>query len=209
MGSLPRTSAMKQDLPALAPGAAIIGGLLWIIYSILSLLRPWGPYVTAPPWPEPPAVLNAGAFAITALVGGAAILVLALAVPATVHRLNLPVQGAGRFGIAMAWVSSLSALAAAAGGLLGRAGLTAGAMTAGEVLLAFGVMLVAIDAAGSPTNGVYGSALFVVGVVGMLGLMAQALVAVAVWMLPVYGALVMAVYGLAWVRFGNWLYRHT
>jgi hypothetical protein len=83
-----------------------------------------------------------------------------------------------------------------------------GAMTAGEVLLAFGVMLVAIDAAGSPASGSYGSALFIVGVVGMLGLMAQALVTLAIWMLPVYGALVMAVYGLTWVRFGSWLYQN-
>jgi hypothetical protein len=187
----------------------MIGGLLWILYAILALLRPWGVVVSTPPWPEPPVVLQPTAFAITALVGGAALFVLALAVPATVRRLTLPVEGAGRFGVALAWTSILAAIAAAVGGVLGRAGLTAGAMTAGEVLLAFAVMLVAIDTAGSPATGVYGSALFVVGVVGMLGLMAQALVAVALWMLPVYGALVMAVYGLAWVRFGNWLYRHT
>jgi hypothetical protein len=203
------TIAMTKQLQTFAPSAAIVGGLLWIVYAILLMLQPWGEFVTAPPWPEPPAVLNSTAFAITAVAGGAALAMLALAVPATVKRLNLPVAGAGRFGVAMAWVSLPAALAAAAGGLTGWAALAAGALTAGEVLLASGVMLVAIDASGSPATRGYGSALFVVGVTGMLGLLAQALVAMTAWMLPVYGALIMAVYGLAWVRFGNWLYRQA
>lgn len=200
---------MMKHLQTFAPSAAMIGGLIWIFYTILLLLRPWGDFVTAPPWPEPPTVLNPSAFAVTAVIGGTALAILALAVPATVKRLNLPVEGAGRFGVALAWLAFMMAFVAAAGGLAGQAALAAGAMTAGEALLAIGVMLVAIEAARSPTTGGYGSALFVVGVVGMLGLLAQALVAMAAWMLPIYGALMMAVYGLAWVRFGNWLYRQA
>jgi hypothetical protein len=185
----------------------MIGGLLWIVYSILLLLKPWGDIVSASNGTEPPFVIDAGAFALTAIAGAGALALLAVALLATVRRLQLPVQGAGRFGIAMAGVAMLAAVAAAAGGLLRLPAFVSGALTAGEVLLAFGVMLVAIDAAGTPSSGSYGSALFIVGVVGMLGLMAQALVALAIWMLPVYGALVMAVYGLAWVRFGSWLYQ--
>jgi hypothetical protein len=199
---------MIKRLQTFAPPAAMIGGLLWIVYSILLLLKPWGDIVSAPNGAEPPFVIDAGAFALTAAAGACALALLSAALLATVRRLQLPVQGAGRFGVAMATIAILAALAAAAGGLLGLPSLMAGAMTAGEVLLAFGVMLVAIDTAGSPASGSYGSALFIVGVVGMLGLMAQALVTLAIWMLPVYGALVMAVYGLTWVRFGSWLYQN-
>jgi hypothetical protein len=198
---------MIKRLQTFAPPAAMIGGLLWIVYSILLLLKPWGDIVSAPNGMEAPFVIDAGAFALTAVAGAGALALLTVALPATVCRLQLPMQGAGRVGVAMAGVAMLAAPAAAAGGLLLLPTFVSGALMAGEVLLAFGVMLVAIDAAGSPASGSYGSALFIVGVVGMLGLMAQALVALAIWMLPVYGALVMAVYGLAWVRFGSWLYQ--
>ena len=148
---------MRNRLPALAAPAAIIGGLLWIVYAILLLVRPAPLLVTA-----------------AAACGGLAM--LALALPAAVHLRRLPVQGSGRFGVAMSYVTLLAAAGVLAGGLLQRPLLVAGAATAGEVLLAFGVMLVAIDAAGQPQNATSGSALFVVGVMGMLGLMAQELV---------------------------------
>lgn len=191
---------MRNHFSALAPLAAIVGGLLWIIYAILLMLHPWG------------APLRAGAasgpFATAALTGAAALACLALALLATARR-GLPIRGAGRFGAAMGWTGLLAAAAATVGGLVQQATLCSAALIAGEVLIAFGVLLVATDAAGEPHSSAAGSALFLVGVVGMLGLMAQALVAVTAWMLPIYAALVMAVYGLAWVRFGGWLWRQT
>jgi hypothetical protein len=215
---------MKTELRALAAPAAMVGGLLWILYAIFLLLTPLGDPVTRPVWPEAPEVLNLRVYALTAGIGAAALGVLAVAAVGTAGRAGLPATTPGRFGLAMAAVTVLAAGAAAVGGLLGLPLLASGAMTAGEVLLAFGVMLLAIDAAGAPARaaetdqaeatalgaaqaGAYGPALFTVGVVGMLGLMAQALVALAAWMLPVYGALAMAVYGLAWVRLGGWLQR--
>jgi hypothetical protein len=179
---------MRNRLPALAPVSAIIGGLLWIVYAILLLVRP-------------------AAVSITATVGAVGLAALAIALPAAVQLLRISVQGSGRFGVAMNWMTLLAAAAALAGSLLQHASLAASAITAGEVLLAFGVMLVAIEAAGQPASPTSGSALFVVGMAGMLGLLAQALAAVALWMLPIYAALVMAIYGLAWVRFGSRLAR--
>jgi hypothetical protein len=234
---------MKTELRTLAAPAAMGGGLLWIVYAVLLLLTPLGDPVTRPAWPEAPVVLNLRVYALTAGTGAAGLGVLAAAALATAWRARLPVTTPGRFGMAMATVAILAAVGAAVGGVLGLPRLASGAMTAGEVLLAVGVMLLAIDAAGAPARaaaeidqlgttqpgaaqpgatqpgaaqpgatqpgaaqaGAYGPALFTVGVVGMLGLMAQALVALTPWMLPVYGALAMAVYGLAWVRLGNWL----
>lgn len=198
---------MPKQLQSFASPAAMIGGLLWIAYAIFLLLAPWGEYVTRPMWPEPPALLNPGVFALTVGAGAAALAVLALAAAATGRLAQLPAAAPGRFGMAMVWMTIPAAVAAAVSGLAGWPVAASGALTAGEVLLAFGVLLLANDAAGNSATSAYGSALFVVGVVGMLGLMAQALVALVTWMLPVYGALVMAVYGLAWVRLGNWLNR--
>jgi hypothetical protein len=217
---------MKTEIRTLAAPAAMGGGLLWIVYAVLLLLTPWGDPVTRPAWPEAPVVLNLRVYALTAGTGAAGLGVLAAAALATAWRARLPMTTPGRFGMAMATVAILAAVGAAVGGVLGLPRLTAGAMTAGEVLLAVGLMLLAIDAAGARAAAeidqlgttqpgaaqpgatqaeAYGPALFTVGVVGMLGLMAQALVALTPWMLPVYGALAMAVYGLAWVRLGNWL----
>jgi hypothetical protein len=179
---------MKHRLPALAAPAALVGGLLWIAYAIFRFVRP----LTAP---------------VTAWTGAAALALLALALLGAAARLGAPDVGPGRFGRVMAAVALPAAAAAAVGGLLQHEPLAANALLAGEVLLAFGVMLVAIEAAGAPATAAAGSALFVVGVMGMLGLMAQALAAATSWMLPVYAALVMAIYGLAWVRFGGWLAR--
>ena len=51
--------------------------------------------------------------------------------------------------------------------------------------------------------------LFIVGALGLAAICALALLSLASWMLPVYAALVMAIYGFAWVRFGAMLVRDT
>ncbi len=178
---------MNARWPMLSAPAALAGGLLWILYAILLLVRP------AP-------------LGLTVLAGAGALAALAAALLAAVGLLHLPVLGSGRFGVAMAWVTLLAAAAALVGGALQSNALAGSAMTAGEVLLAFGVLLLAIEAAGLPESAASASTLFLIGVIGMLGLMAQALVAVTTWMLPIYAALVMAVYGLTWVRLGSRLW---
>ncbi len=167
-----------------AQAAAIVGGLLWIAYAIFLYVRP-------------------GDTAATYLTGAAALAGLAFALLATVRVVSLPVQSVGRFGVAMAWMALLAAAAAAIGRLLEQDAFAANAMVAAEVLLAVGVLLVAVESAGAEATTAYASALFVVGATGLLGLMAQALAATFAWMLPIYAALVMAVYGLAWVQFGG------
>jgi hypothetical protein len=174
---------MNKRLPALAAPAALLGGLVWIAYAIVGFVRPLG-------------------LPATAWAGATALALLALALLGVAARLDVSGQGSARFGVAMAVMSLPAAAAAALGGLLQHAPLAANALVAGEVLLALGVMLVAIEAAGQPESAPTGAALFVIGAVGMLGLFAQALAAAAAWMLPIYTALVMAVYGLAWVRLG-------
>lgn len=198
---------MRKNLATFAPPAAIVGGLLWIIFTILLMLHPLGePLRAAGSTDNAPPERSAPVVGI-AITGAIAFVLLALALLATVRRLGLPLQRSGRFGVALGWAAITLAVAAAGASLVQMPAVTFAALTLGQVLLAFGVLLVAVDAAATPASAASASALFVVGAAGMLALLAQALVAATSWMLPVYAALVMAVYGLAWVRFGNWLYR--
>jgi hypothetical protein len=199
-----------------AGAAAIGGGLLWIGYAILALLQPLGSVAPFTNDQSQLSVTNPFAFQITGAAGGAALTLLGLAVVGAATRYALPGNEAhhfsaavpSRFGVAMGWVGALAGLLAAATALLLLV-LPNGAMQLfGAVLVPFGAMLVAIEANGSDHAYPIAAPLFLVGALGMVGLLAQALLPTVAWMLPVYAALVMAVYGFAWVRFGNLLMRN-
>lgn len=196
--------------------AAIGGGLLWIGYAILALLQPLGSVAPFTNDQSQLSVINPLAFRTTGVAGGTALTLLGLAVVGTAARYALPGGEAhhfsaavpSRFGVAMGWVGALAGVLAAATALLLLV-LPNGAMQLfGAVLVPFGAMLVAIEANGSDHAYPIAAPLFLVGALGMVGLLAQALLPTVAWMLPVYAALVMAVYGFAWVRFGGLLARN-
>ncbi len=193
--------------------AAIGGGLLWIGYAILALLQPPGSAAPFTNEQSQPSVINPVAFQAAGAAGGAALALLGLAVVGAAARYALPDDAPhhfnavvpSRFGVAMGWVGALAGLLAAATALLLLV-LPNGAMQLfGAVLVPFGAMLVAIEANGSDHAYPIAAPLFLIGALGMVGLLAQALLPLVAWMLPVYAALMMAVYGFAWVRFGNLL----
>ncbi len=195
--------------------AAIGGGLLWIGYAILALLQPLGGIASFANDQSQLSVTNPLAFRAAGGAGGAALVLLGLAVVGAAARYALPGSEAhhfsatvpSRFGVAMGWVGSLAGLLAAATALLLLVLPNSAMQLFGAVLVPFGAMLVAIEANGSDHAYPMAAPLFLVGALGMIGLLAQALLPLAQWMLPVYAALVMAVYGFAWVRFGNLLLR--
>jgi len=192
---------------------AIGGGLLWILYAILALLQPLG---SATPFTGDAGMTLIAApltFRLAGAAGGVALTLLGLAVVGAAARYNLPsgephhfnAVVPSRFGVAMGWVGALAGVLAAATALLLLV-LPNGAMQLfGAVLVPFGAMLVAIEANGSDHAYPIAAPLFLVGALGMIGLLAQALLPTVAWMLPVYAALAMTVYGFAWVRFGNLL----
>lgn len=192
---------------------AIGGGLLWILYAILALLQPLGSTTPVTSDAGAPLITNPSALRLAGIIGGVALTLLGLAVAGTAARYNLPGSEPhhfnavvpSRFGVAMGWVGALAGVLAAATALLLLV-LPNGAMQLfGAVLVPFGAMLVAIEANGRDHAYPIAAPLFLVGALGMIGLLAQALLPVVTWMLPVYAALVMAVYGFAWVRLGNLL----
>lgn len=196
-----------QTLARQAPGYALLGGLLWIAYAVLAMLEPLGAIGitrdTAGAW----LVANPTALRVTALTGAAAVFLLGLALAGLAYHSGLPSLRPGRIGVALGWVGALAAGVAALAALPPLAGLTLAALNTGFLLVTLGTLLVAVDAAGMPATASLGSALFLVGVLGMAGILMQALAALWVWVLPVYAALAMAVHGFAWVRLGNMLLR--
>jgi hypothetical protein len=192
---------------------AIGGGLLWILYAILALLQPMGGAAPFPGDAGMTRITDPLTFRLTGAAGGVALMLLGLAVVGAAARYNLPggephhfnAVVPSRFGVAMGWVGALAGVLAAATALLLLV-LPNGAMQLfGAVLVPFGAMLVAIEANGSDHAYPIAAPLFLVGALGMIGLLAQALLPTVAWMLPVYAALVMAVYGFAWVRLGGLL----
>jgi len=191
-----------------APGIAMIGGLLWIAYAMLLAVQPWGELTSrdasGPIW-----VTNRAAWQFVTFFGAVAAATLAMAVVATARRLTLPATPPGQIGVAMGWTGLLAALAAATGSLLGLPALTEAGQGASTLLVAFGVILLAVDSANIASAQPAAPVLFLVGALGLAGLMAQALVVLTPWMLPLYAALELGIYGIAWVRLGSLLHQNT
>ncbi len=184
-----------------APAAAMLGGLVWIAYTLAALLQPWGRYAAYTDAQGAVAVTNAPVFQLTALLGGAALLLLSTALVGAARRLGLPAHLPGQIGVALGVVGGAAGLLLWIGALLRQPTMATAAMNAGALLVAVGVLLVAIDGAGRTLA----PSLFLIGALGLAAIFAAALVSLVSWMLPVYAALVMAVYGFAWVRFGDLL----
>ena len=185
-----------------APAAAILGGLAWIAYTLTAMLQPWGNSATFVDQSSARSMTNAPAFQLTALLGGTALLLLGGALAGAARRMGLPDRLPGQIGVALGLIGEAAGLAMWAGALLQQVNLVAAALNAGAILIAIGAMLLAIDGAGQNMA----TPLFIVGGLGAAAVFAAALVTLVTWMLPVYAALVMAVYGFAWVRFGDMLH---
>ena len=184
-----------------APAAAILGGLVWIAYTLAAMLQPWGSYTPYADRHGGIALTNGPAFQVTALLGGAALLLLGLALAGAARRIGLPSRLPGQIGVALGLIGGAVGLAMGVGALLLQSDLAGAAMNAGALMIAIGALLLAIDSAESAIA----MPLFIVGALGLAAIFAAALVSLVAWMLPVYAALVMAVYGFAWVRFGDML----
>ena len=206
-------SAITNLLDRGAGWLAISGGLLWIVYAVLATLQPLGSVAPYTSDLGATLVTNPAAFRITGVTGGGALILLGLAIVGVAARYNLPGDEPARFGgvapsrwgVAMAWVGALAGLLAAVMALLLFVLPNNAMVLFAAVLIPFAAMLVAIEANGSEEAYRIAAPLFLVGALGMISLLAQALIPLAAWMLPVYAALAMAVYGFAWVRFGSLL----
>lgn len=206
---------VSEQLNRWAPWLAIGGGLLWILYAILEMLQPMGAATAFTNDQGQTLVTNPAAFRAAGATGGAALALLGLAVTGTARRYDLPGDEPNRFssavpsrfGVAMGWVGALAGAIAAVSALLLVVPANSAMQLFGAVLVPFGTLLVAIEANGSERAYPIAAPLFLAGTLGMVALLAQAMTPLFTWMLPVYAALIMAIYGFVWVRFGNLLAR--
>jgi hypothetical protein len=198
-------SNLAHRLAAWSPTLAMAGGILWIAYAFVAMLHPWGAGNSLQN--DPLVVTDPSVFRLTAQLGAAALLLLALALVGAARRLGLPVHTPGRFGDAMGWTAALAALIALGASLAPVATLTTASLTAGALLTPLGLLLLGVDAAGSPRAYPAASPVFVVGASGLLALAAQSLVGYFPGMIPLFGAIAMAIYGFGWVRLGAALRR--
>ena len=84
-----------------APTTAIAGGLVWIAYTLAAMLQPWGSNTTFVDQSSALSITNAPAFQLTALLGGAALLLLGAALAGAARRMGLPDRLPGQFGVAL------------------------------------------------------------------------------------------------------------
>jgi len=206
-------NAIMNFLARWAGWLAIAGGLLWIVYAILAILQPLGSVVTYTNDHGATLVTNPMAFRMAETAGGVALILLGVAVVGVAARYNLPgaeptrfgVVAPSRYGVALGWVGALAGLLAAIMALLLFVLPNNAMYFFGAVLVPLSATLVAIEANAGEQAYRIAAPLFLVGALGMISLLAQALLPLTPWMLPVYAALAMAVYGFAWVRFGSLL----
>ena len=186
---------------------AVGGGLLWIGYAVAGLSG--GDVGSGALFSTP--TFNSAVLGRTS--GGGALLLLGLAVAGTAARYSLPGSTPEpfystvpiRFGVAMGWAGALAGLLAGLTALLHIESTYHALQLFGALLVPVSAMLVAIDANRHENTYPIAAPLFLVGALGRAGILAQALVSAASWMQPVYAALVLAVGGFAWVRFGSLL----
>ncbi len=182
---------LAHRLAAWSPTVAMAGGILWIGYAIAVMFQPWG---TVTPFQSDQGqllVTNPDLFRLTAQLGAAALLLMALALVGAARRLGLPVRTPGRFGDAMGWTAALAAVIALGASLAPVVGLTVASLTAGALLTPLGLLLLGVDAGGSPRAYPAATPFFVVGASGLLALAIQSLVGIFPGMMPIFGAMAM------------------
>jgi len=208
---------ITERLNRWAPWLAIGGGLLWILYAILAMLEPMGAITAFTNDQGQTLIINPAALRTAGSAGGAALALLGAALVGTARRYHLPNNEPdrfssavpSRFGVAMGWVGALAGLLSVVSALLLLLPTHSAMQLLGAVLVPFGTLLVAVEANGSERACPIAAPLFLAGTLGMLALLVQAMIPLFAWMLPVYAALAMAVYGFVWVRFGSLLARQV
>lgn len=173
----------------------MVGGLVWITYAILAMLQPGMPGSAAGAPPASRWTLGLAGTALPCLGG---------ALAGGAWRAGLPRRTAGRLGLVLAAVGGLAGGVGVASALLVWMPAPGTLILMGTLALVGAALLLAVDA--GRTEGAW----VAFGLLGMLGLFAAAaptLVELVPWALPVHGALAMAIYGFAWVLYGNGLTR--
>ena len=193
----------KSRTPTTTPGAAaaVVGGLLWVVYGVLEFRAPWGTDALYDEGRGYDVVLDRSLFTVYSAPGALALVLSALALLALLDR--EPGSRAARAG----------GLGAMVLGLLSGVGVAAGFDPLFTAPRIFGTLLlglaVALAALAARRRGAPGEAalLAVVALLGVALLPLWPLVHALGWVTPTGGALLIAAHGAGWAAVGVRLLR--
>jgi hypothetical protein len=182
-----------------APTAGL-GGLLWVLYGPLAMLQPWGVDVVYRDSLGYSEIVSTPLFLAYSLPGA-----LALVLTAAALLLMRPILERGRPWARAARGLSWAALVLGIASLAGVAARFDPVFTAGRIFgtLALGLAALAAGAAaaGAPDTR-WRTVLWVLGALGVFLLPLWPLVHALAWLPPAAGALLIALFGAAWVTVG-------
>ncbi len=146
--------------------AAIVGGLLWSVYSIFEMLRPWG---VASVYQEDlgyDRITNVLLFRAYTLPGGASISLIAFGLLGLSRRWKLPMSQRGKFGVVLTYGALGLAILSIVGVLILLTPLAIGGVLFGSITLGVAIFLLALDARSARVAATWKTALLALGVLG-------------------------------------------
>lgn len=189
--------------------AAIVGGLLWSVYSVFEMLAPWGAASVYQEELGYDRVTNIQLFRAYTLPGGVAISLIAYGLLGVSGRWKLPMSQLGKLGVVLTYVASGLAILSTVGVLILVAPVAIGGVMFGSLALGAAIFLLALDARRARVAATWKMVLLALGVLGLLLLPLRPLVW-AFQVLPAgVAATVMAVFGLGWLVMGVKLWLDT
>lgn len=184
---------------------AMLGGVLWIPYGILTMLHPWGVDVVYSEARGYSIVVNPALFLAYSLPGGLALALTSVGLIGILAHLRTNRRGRG------ASVSAYIALALGVLCLLGAVILFDPVFTAGRifgtVVLGVATVLAAVVAHERKASRAFVGALLFVGVLGLFLLPLWPLVYALQWLAPIQAVWFFVFFGVGWVIVGWHLWR--
>jgi hypothetical protein len=190
-------------LPDPARLAAMTGGALWALFGVFEMLEPLGPaklYVESLGYET---VTSPLVFQLYQLPGAIALALMARALIGVTGRLGLDYPGRHVICFTVLGLALLSLV----GTLILLAPMAILGASLGRLLLGVATLLAGLQAYRSLIGGGFGTALLLLGLLGISLLALQPLTWALMWFPPALSAAIMVVFGLGWLVVGVYLGR--
>ncbi len=180
--------------------AAVVGGLLWMVYGVFLMLEPWGQAEVYREELGYQLVTNRALYWVYALPGSLALILTALALLGLFRRYALPRSGVGKLGAVLTKLSLVLAVLSFLGTVALIAPLSFAGRSFGSLALGAAALLVGMDL--PRANPALQMHLVILGCLGLSLLALQPLV----WALQIIPASIatgiIALFGLGWLVLG-------
>ncbi|MDQ4077289.1 MAG: hypothetical protein M3220_13705 [Chloroflexota bacterium] len=182
--------------------AAIVGGVLWMVYGVFEMVEPWGRAVLYRPELGYELVTNAPLYRVYSLPGSVALFLTALGLLGVAIWCRLPVGRLGKLGVVLASTVVGVAVLSALGVLILFVPLFFAGVVLGSFILGAATFLLAVDARNVSVPSPWTTALLALGIMGLLLLPLRPLVFAVALIPPGVAAGFIALFGLGWLAAG-------